>query len=272
MSQGMTTRVWDAETKRFVSPDELTQRSEQPTEKRKKVAIVGFASHWNQAPYEDPEFEVWSLNEAYDLIPWAKAAEEKRLRWFEIHGREEHYEGNPFFHSRNNSNEHAAKLAALGCPVYMQRAWDDIPNSVEYPYSAMRERFGDYFTNSISWMLALAIHEGFKEIHIYGVDMAQGTEYASQRPSCEYFLGILKAMGIRVYLPSESDLCKAAYMYGWEQPKAERFLVKLSARKDELQKRLNMLVNQRAQIEAAINQIQGAIENSNYMQTAWVGK
>lgn len=244
--------------------------------KRTKVAIVGFSSHWNQAPFDDNEFEIWSLNEAYDLRlgngsnPWEKPLAEKRVRWFEIHSREEEYEGNPFQHSRNNSTEHAGKLAALGCPVYMQKHWDDIPNSVEYPhFDQTIKKFRGYFTNSISWMLAIAVMEGFKEIQVYGVDMAQGTEYAAQRPSCEYFLGYIDALGIRLYMPPESDLLKTAYLYGFEQAKAERFLAKLKARKQELQGRHDYLAQQKAQIEAAMNQIRGAVENSNYLETAW---
>ena len=77
----------------------------------------------------------------------------------------------------------------------MQKAWKEVPTSMVYPLDAMLKKFGDYFTNSISWMLALAIHEGFEEIHVYGVDMAVDTEYHHQRPSCEYFLGLAKRDG-----------------------------------------------------------------------------
>lgn len=244
--------------------------------KVKKVAIVGFASHWNQAPFDDKEFEIWSLNEAYDMRmtdgsdPWVKPKAEGRLRWFEIHGRETEYAGNPFFHSRNASNEHAAKMAALNCLVYMQKHWDDIPNSVEYPLQAMIAKYGGYYTNSISYMMALALSEGFQEIHIYGVDMAQGSEYAAQRPSCEYFLGIAKAAGVRVYMPQESDLLKTSHLYGWEQPKAHAMMVKLDSRKGELQTRLGQVQAELARLNNMQQQLLGALENQQYMREAWV--
>lgn len=245
------------------------------TKPLKKVAIVGFASHWVAAPFDDSEFEIWSLNEAYDLRfpdgsdPWLKAGTERRLRWFEVHGREEQYDGNPFVHTRSTTTEHAAKMTALNCTVYMQKHWDDIPNSVAYPLDAMIAKYGGYFTNSISYMLALAIDEGFKEIHVYGVDMAQGTEYAAQRPSCEYFLGMAQAMGVRVRIPPASDLLKASYLYGWEQPKIDAFRTKFLARKAELQKRLNDVRAQKNQLAAAEHQLMGALEDIEYTLGVW---
>lgn len=239
-----------------------------------KVAIVGFASHWAQTNFDDPELEIWALNEFYDVAPeqLKKPLAEGRVRWFEIHGRESEYEGNPFFHSRNKSNEHAAKMAGLVCPVYMQQHWDDVPLSIPYPKDAMISAFGDYFTNSISWMMALAISEGFKEIQIYGVDMAQNLEYASQRPSCEYFMGIARACGIRLVLPPESDLGKASYLYGFEQPKVEAFRVKMLGRKKELTDRLNQVRGQMGQLQCMEQQLMGALENTEYSLGVWAAK
>lgn len=169
--------VWDSANKRWCDANELPPAA--APQKRTKVAIVGFASHWTQAPFDNQEFEIWSLNEFYDVAPnqIQPARQQGRLRWFEIHDREMQYAENPFG-SRNQNNEHAAKMAALGCPVYMHQHYDDIPGSIAFPKDQMIEHFKTrYFTNSISWMLSLAITEGFTEIRIYGVDMAQSTEY-----------------------------------------------------------------------------------------------
>jgi hypothetical protein len=67
-------------------------------------------------------------------------------------------------------------------------------------------------------MLAFAITEGFQEIHIYGVDMAQdvdtngNSEYGYQKPSCEYFLGVAEKYA-KVYIPDTSDLLMCAMRY-----------------------------------------------------------
>lgn len=236
--------------------------------RKDKVAIVGFASHKDRAPFDDPEFEIWGLNELYDHIPIEKAKKEKRVRWFEIHKREGNYEGNPF---GSRHNEHVQKLAALGehCPVYMQKHYDDIPNSVVYPLQLLIDQYTGYYTNSISYMLAMAIHEGFKEIHIYGVDMAQDTEYNTQRPSCEFYIGYAMGRGSTVYLPPDSDLCKTSFLYGYESEKIAALRAKLVPRRDELKKRLEENNRQAQLIRDASNQIQGAVVDVEYVLKAW---
>jgi hypothetical protein len=129
--------------------------------------------------------------------------------------------------SHKTNKEHMEGLRSMECPVYMQEKFEDIPSSVAYPLEQMIREFGQYFTNSISYMLALAIHEGFEEIHIYGVDMAWMGEYSGQRPSCEYFIGIAIGRGIRIHIPDQSDLLKARFFYGYGQESEDLFKKKL---------------------------------------------
>jgi hypothetical protein len=103
----------------------------------------------------------------------------------------------------------------------MQRHFNDIPCSVPFPRKVLEEKYGAYFTNTISWEIALALHIGVDEIHIYGVNMATDIEYQSQRPSCEYYIGIAKGLELatgkpKIYVPPESDLLKCFYQYGFE--------------------------------------------------------
>ncbi len=171
----------------------------------KKVAIVGFSQHKTEAPYNDPTFEIWGLNDLHESIP-------RWNRWFEMHSDAQIKD----YCSRKQGKPYLEGLAGLGVPVYMQKPRPEVPTSVEYPLERMKAQFGDYFTNSISFMLALAIDEGYQVIHVYGVDMAQDSEYSQQRPSCEYFLGIARGRGIQTYLPKTSDLLKVRWMYGYE--------------------------------------------------------
>lgn len=139
----------------------------------KRVYIVGFAPTWNQTPFEDQDAEVWALNEFYKLMekhPGARAD-----RWFEIHSRNS---------PSKNTEEHIGWLKQAPIPVYMWEHYDDIPSSVRFPKEEivnwLREKGFNgarYFTNSISWMIALALYEGFEEVHVYGVDMATDSEY-----------------------------------------------------------------------------------------------
>ena len=128
----------------------------------KKVAIVGFSQHKVEAPYADPTFEIWGLNDLHESIP-------RWNRWFEMHSDAQIKD----YCSRKAGVPYLEGLSKLNCPVYMQKVRPEVPTSVEYPIERMKTQFGDYFTNSISFMLAMAIDEGYQVIHVYGVDMAQ---------------------------------------------------------------------------------------------------
>ena len=102
--------------------DEVTKNALTPADK-KKVAIVGFASNWQDAPWADEECEIWGLNELYmyfQKIPQKARAD----RWFEIHSRHSPTKGIP---------EHQDWLRKCPIPVYMHEHYEDIPNSVPYP-------------------------------------------------------------------------------------------------------------------------------------------
>lgn len=157
----MTKEVFDAKLAA------LPKEPEAPPQQLKKVAILGFTDSYKLAPFADPEWEIWGLNELYQFIP-------RWTRWFEIHDRTVWEE------DRSRAALKLKPLAAMTCPVYMQKHYDDIPASVPYPLDDVLKAFPNpcpgalpYLTNSISYMLALAILEGhFGEISIYGVDMA----------------------------------------------------------------------------------------------------
>ncbi|KKN82076.1 hypothetical protein LCGC14_0313430 [marine sediment metagenome] len=226
-----------------------------------KVAVLGFTESWKLAPFDDPEWEIWGLNELYMLIP-------RWTRWFELH-RREIYEAD-----KGRTHEHIQKLQAMTVPVYMQQHWEDIPQSVVYPLTEIIHRYGDpeqpYLTNSISYMIALAMMEGFEEIGVFGVDMAHDTEYQSQRPSCEYYIGYARGMGIKVTIPAQSDLLKAAFLYGYQSIAQSAFQQKLQARETELQQKLNELDQQIANLTGARDQYRGAIQDTQHIKKIWV--
>ena len=95
--------------------------------------------------------------------------------------------------------------------------------------------------------------EAYGEVHVYGVDMAQNDrspgaqgEYEWQRPSCEYFIAYLRGLGIKVYVPPQSDLCFTPYLYGF-QGDGQRFRLKLTQRIADLVERENGYKQQQQQ-------------------------
>lgn len=224
---------------------------------KKKVAIVGFApSSKDKAPFDDEKFEIWACNEF-----WATGQRVDVL--FEIHQRE-------FLENKKRNRKHIDWLKENEkTPVFMIDHYDEFPMSIKYPLDAMIDKYGRYFTNSISYMLAIAIDVGFDEIHVYGVDMATDSEYGSQRPSVEYFLGIARGIHAatgkcKIVLPHECDLLKALYLYGYDDEKIIAMQLKMKGRIDELRKRQAGYQAEAEKNIAYMNQMAGAVDDVGY--------
>jgi hypothetical protein len=214
---------------------------------RTKVAIVGFTPSRLNAPWDDAEWEIWGLNALYKFPDMKRAT-----RWFDIHLRKE-------IHA-----ERVAQYQSWNIPVYMQEVAADIPTSVAYPKAEVEARFGtDYFTNSISWMLALALHEGFESIHIYGVDMSQDDEYKWQRPNLEFWIGIAKGMGVDVHVTETSDLLRASHQYGYGSDAGMRG--KLLERLADFNQRIGGLVAEINKLAGMKHTLEGARQNTQWM-------
>lgn len=222
----------------------------------KKVAIVGFAASYREAPYDDPSVQIWGMNELWKYLPrWD--------RWFELHPRE-------VFAKEGDRDQaaHVMWLQQQGAdkPIYMLQRFEDIPGSVSYPIEAMtRQFFPDqprpYFTSSIAMMLALAISEAPTWIGLYGIDLASDTEYAQQRAAAEYFIGLARGMGIDVVIAKGSALLKADAVYGYDQQPHQ---AKRPMSKEWLQTRLAELQKKRDDVLSALNNFDGAIQEATY--------
>lgn len=229
---------------------------------RRKVAIVGFAPSCMDVRtlYDDLDFEIWGLNQLYLQMP---GLPEKCTRWFQIHHRQS-YDQAVRDHKHHDWLKKQDKF-----PIYMQERDPQIPMSIPYPKDEMLDMFGNYFTNSISWMLALAIAEKFEALHIYGVDMATDEEFSEQRPSCEWLVGWAQCqMGrSKVYIPARSDLLKTVWLYPFEDDTP--FRAKIDGRKDELRSRINQTRNQKLMLHDQEMQLVGAVDNMNYLLKNW---
>ena len=173
-----------------------------------KVALVGTSHHttFNVRRYfGNPDWEIWPINDMYGMFPELL---DHATRWFQLHSLEY------LVDQRNMSVE---RLKTVKFPVYMQKHYEEIPTSVAYPKEEILKEFGYYFTNSFAWMMALAMREKFKEIHLYGIDFATEVEYFQERPAMEYYIGLARGRGIKVFVPQESDLLKSSFLYGFDE-------------------------------------------------------
>lgn len=165
------------------------------------LALVGFAPNSRHlAPFDNPEYEIWTLNHAWNY-DWMK-------RWdvlFDLHT-EDHLRRQIEKSEEDKKHwewlhqDHGDKI------ILMQEKYDDIPNSQRFPIEEMRKRFGNFYTSSFAYMMAYAIYKGYKRIDSYGFDMKADSEYNYQRDSAEYFLGLANGMGIDIGIPQNSEL------------------------------------------------------------------
>jgi len=101
---------------------------------------------------------------------------------------------------------------------------DNIPyiDLDSYPLDAIINNFQtDYFTNTVDYALALAIYQGYTVINLYGINMASPSEYAYQKPGCEYWIGQAMGRGIKVSIQRQySSLLIApdCKLYGYDTP------------------------------------------------------
>jgi len=206
---------------------------EQP--KQRKIAIVGTAEpHWRGAPYGDESWEVWSLGGNFRAIPrWS--------RWFELHRPEDVCKG---WANGDPQQEATARRTYTewlaeqdGSNVFMQSKWPEVPDATVYPIDAIVKKFPNkYFTNSVSYMIAMALAEGCSELGLWGVDMALSSEYSAQRPSVEFFIGIAVGMGVVLHLPPDTSLLKSRELYAYEENSG--FMEVVRAKEKEIEQRL----------------------------------
>lgn len=171
----------------------------------KKVAIVGSSKGWSEAPFDDPSWEIWSLNNMYKKIKTLPNG--RWTRWFDIHEK------------AIDRPKHKEVLASLGCPVYVNEKWSHLLNSVVYPFEEVKKEFfinvnrEQFFTSSIAYMTALAIYEGFDEISFYGINQSLQTEYEKQLPCIDFWVGIALGKGIRVNIQKHSNILNPEKLY-----------------------------------------------------------
>lgn len=241
-----------------------------------KIGILGTAFSFHKAPFNDPSWELWACN----------LGEPPRWdRWFQLHD-EATIDGNP---------GHRDWLRAQTKRVYLQNADPTIPMGVAYPLPAMTAKYGTwFFTSSIAFMLALALEEfaakdqpdDNDEIGMWGVCMADASEYGSQKNGVRFFLQLARMRGIKITLPPESEVLVPGKIYGyeglsWLETKVGARMAELTARNQQNEGQRTTLMLEKAslmgrrditltpeQVDARLKQVDadlGAVEKAGYV-------
>lgn len=261
----------------------MSRRQPEQPKRDFKVAIIGYTPHRDLAPWgpEHGDWELWMLNDLYLQKP--PPFDPKRVRWFALHPWDQKgVDGNPAMYSVDRAHTQALQaLIKQGARVYLKEERPELPGAVAFPYEQIYQHFAGklaadlkYFTNTISFQLALAIMEGATEIGIYGVDMMTGgkgainNEYGYQRPSCEYWIAAAEFSGIKVHLPTQSDLLKSAYVYGDYDGSLFRQKVEaLMAQRNQIIQHLQSQINK---AQADLNQHIGSLGTLESLYNTWL--
>lgn len=194
-----------------------------PKNRIKKVAIVGGGSTRLYAPYHDKSWDIWAFSSRDYKYP-------RVTRWFELHAPtdlRQQLAGRK--RGRRTFAGYVKFMRKLKCPVYMQRRHKHIPTSLRFPLEKVLDEFGRCFTSTASYMVALAMLEGYDVIGLWGIN-PRGKEYGRQRGALEYLLSLARRRGIRLYFPRGVSLrlhenpkpyrTKVLYAYDWRSPDA----------------------------------------------------
>lgn len=262
-----------------IAADNLHQYQFHQRTQPAKIAIIGKApSSMMLAPYGDPTWEIWSINDSIyrNMIPRAN-------RQFELHNIE--------LCKQPGYDSYYPWICQVELPVFVNDDYKEIKNRIVYPRAEIVDAFPfftlddnrklhrkgcTYYTNSISYLIALAVYElqGVERgscIGLWGVDMAQHgkglkSEYAAQRPSCELMIGWAMGRGIAVVIPPECDLLKTSCMYGFDS--YGEMMKKLTVRENELDQRINQTNAIARQKHEEGIYLQGARDDVHY-QKQW---
>lgn len=175
--------------------------------KRSKVALIGANPSYAQAPFDDPNWEIWGCNSL-----WSCCRDSRGLfradRWFELHP------------MSVQTEDELRAIHACPVPIYLLDMRDTftVKNAIMYPLGEIINRFKTrYFTCTFAYQIALALSESVTDIGLYGIELAYGTarERTVEKACVEFWIGVAKGIGVAVHLPQYSYLCRQENLYGY---------------------------------------------------------
>lgn len=171
------------------------------------VVIVGLSPTSRNLVADEPDgIEIWGLNHAHAVF--SPQVLSKFTRWFQIHPYQE------MAARQLEEHKHLEWLAQAKIPVYLDEVRPEVPTSVAYPRAEvlrfLKMEDMDYLTSTVSYMLALALMEGFRTVRLLGIDLSTKEEYIRERPNFEFLLGIAHHLEVQIELPAGCPILQGA--------------------------------------------------------------
>lgn len=164
----------------------------------KPVIILGTGTTRGQCPYD---VEVWGVNGVYSEVDIRERKGLKsRLDKLFITDYLFSPQGHIHF-DINRLNRIAEHHHAQVISLHQLKLKQYEVKSIPYPFKKISEYFKtEFFTSTISFMLAYALYKNYTDLRLYGIDMHGKEEYMMQKGGVEYWLGRAMERGCKVFI------------------------------------------------------------------------
>ena len=181
----------------------------------RSLAIVGSHPDTREnAPFDDPSFEIWLYNEAAQKPEIYK-------RWdglLQIH-LEKVYTSSTNWVNKDHW-QWLQQFHGYSKRIFMQDYDYRVPNSTKYPLDevlALLPPDFRYLRSSPAEALALAIYLGYKRIDLYGSELSSNTEYHYQATNYAFWVGFALGHGVDLRMECwKSEFYQPIYGYEGE--------------------------------------------------------
>jgi hypothetical protein len=183
---------------------------------KKSVIILGTGTTRGQCPYDT---EVWGVNGVYSEVEILKKKKRfTRLDKLFITDTLWSPQGHIHF-DIDRLNRIAKEYHTQVIMLHTLRLGKHTVEGIRYPFKRISEKFNtQFFTSTISYMLAYALDRNYTDVRLYGIDMHGKEEYMMQKGGVEYWLGRFMERGAKVFIAPGGAVMqtKNGMPYGFE--------------------------------------------------------
>lgn len=178
----------------------------------KTVRLYGTARNLRYTPPRPKGVEVWVANGPATIsLRLRRSVDDEWTRFFNLHSKAHIMGTYP-------SGWHYYQHKANGRPIYLLKADPEVPTSVAFPREELQQFFATaagpmrYFTCTVTWLIALAIYEGFHRIELWGFELSDKprSTHIFERPCFAYWVQRARDHGIEVVYQDEIAALYAA--------------------------------------------------------------
>ena len=213
-----------------------------------KLAIVGAGMTWKHAPFDDPDYEIWTTGNVAKLLPRVSAI-------LDVH---------------TGSRATAEELNRHHCLVWLQQPDPSVKYSESFPIDALVKKYGKIFNNSMTMLLGYAYQCGYDHIELYGVDLADPDGYEKYRANFLYLLGYGRGEGRNIIISDGSLLMRGDLTYCYESPSIIQ--QRVNEKKHDMIRRLEEKQQEREAVSQQAAYLRGALEMMGELQRFYGGE